>query len=141
MLPGDHSVSEVLKWSPEAAVGWVQQHRAAIDCSQEWQDLAYGCSSTSVCNSGRNDDELLAWATAAVVVYDRLGQTCVKPSGRRHAASVMSLRAFVINKLGSVCFSGVRRQQPTSRPSINNLPREAVLTDERSSVTRFPETP
>lgn len=101
MLPGNQSVGEVLKWSPEAVVAWVQQHRAAIDCSQDWQDLAYGCSSTATCNSVLSDDELVVWATAAALVYDRLGETCTKASDRSHSvASGMSLRAFVINKLG-----------------------------------------
>jgi hypothetical protein len=101
MLPAKRSVGDVLEWCPEAVLAWVQQHCPAIDCREDWQDLAYGCSSTATCNSGLSEDEVVAWATAAVLIYDRLGEICAKPSDRSYfAASAMSLRAFMINKFG-----------------------------------------
>jgi hypothetical protein len=62
--------------------------------------LAYGCSTSATCGSDLKDD-VEAWATAAVLIYDRLGEICTKPSDRSHfATSGMSIRAFLINKLG-----------------------------------------
>jgi len=41
------------------------------------------------------------WATVAVMVYDRLGEICSEASNRfSFTKSGMSLRAFIINKVG-----------------------------------------
>jgi hypothetical protein len=101
MLPDNQSVSDLLGNTPEAVLAWVYLHLSAIDCNQDWQDLAYGCSLEATISSDLSDDELVQWATAAVLLYDCLGEICNKPSERyRFLASGMALRASVINDLG-----------------------------------------
>lgn len=101
MLIDGQSLDDVLGQAPGAILTWVQHHRAAIECSQDWQDLAYNCSSTATTNPHLSDDEMLTWATVAVLIYDRLGEVCPNSSDRSSfSTSGMSLRAFLINKFG-----------------------------------------
>src|SRR5262245_28763080 len=101
MLPDDQSVSAVLGQPPGLVLAWVQRHSAAIDCGEDWQALAYGVSSEIGINSSLTDSEALALSRAAVLVYDRLGEVCSRPSDRSSfIESGMSVRAFVIKRFG-----------------------------------------
>jgi hypothetical protein len=101
MLPGNKSVSDLLRLPPTSMLAWVQQHSAAIDCSQDWQDLAYGSSSRLDVDARLSDEDFEALASAAVLIYDRLGETCTKASERSSSISdSMALRAVVISKFG-----------------------------------------
>src|SRR5205814_10477268 len=82
VLPDNQSLGEILRQSPEGVLAWVQHHHAAVECSRDWQDLAYGCGSEAATTSSLSDHEQVALATAAVLIYDRLGQTCTSPSDR-----------------------------------------------------------
>jgi hypothetical protein len=85
MLPNNQSLSDILCHSPEKILAWVQQHSAAIDGSQDWQGLAYETSSRVAVDSKLTDDEYAALATAAVLLYDRLGDTCPNASDRSNS--------------------------------------------------------
>ena len=101
MFTDGRSLDNVLGQAPGAILVWVQHHQATIECCQDWQDLAYSCSSRATTKLDLNGDEILALATAAVLIYDRLGEVCPKSSDRySFSSSGMSLRAFLINKFG-----------------------------------------
>jgi hypothetical protein len=101
MFPDGRSFDNVFGQAPGALLVWVQHHQATIDCRQDWQDLAYCCSSRAVTKLSLNGDEYLALATAAVLIYDRLAEVCPESSDRySFSSSAMSLRAFLINKFG-----------------------------------------
>jgi len=90
-----------------------QQQMMAIECNEDWQQLAYGCrlEATVSCDRWKEDTEV--WAFIAVRIYDRLGTICPKPSERYAFADTgMSLRAFMIAKFGP------QAGHPTRDPAI-----------------------
>jgi hypothetical protein len=100
MLPGTKSFRDVLAEPPGALLSWVQQHLAAIDGSQDWQDLAYGIKLSTDVDS-LTDGEFAALATAAVLIYDRLAESCKKRSERSRFRDIaMALRAGMIDQFG-----------------------------------------
>src|SRR5437868_3540542 len=101
MLPGNKSVRDLLSLPPVSLLAWVQEHSAAIDGGQDWQDLAYGSKSRVDVDGSLTDDEVAALATGAVLIYDRLRETCTEPSDRSHSTNeAMELRATMIDKFG-----------------------------------------
>jgi hypothetical protein len=137
MLPDNQSLADVLRLPPGEALTWVQCHSAAIDCCEDWQTLAYGWSSDAATNSNFTDDEDLALTTAAILIYDRLGEICPKSSDRYSFTECgMSSRAFVINKFGP------QPGNPVQDPAILedwffrrlDLPHEEAVSMSKNSV-------
>ena len=101
MLPENRTVVDVLKWPPQKMLAWIQQHLKAIDCSEDWQTLAYGCSLEATVSGGSSDEDIDVWACACVLIYDCQGRGGTDASDRSEATeSEMSLRAFMIDKFG-----------------------------------------
>lgn len=111
MFPSDQSAVEMMRWPPGDVLARVRRHLEAVDCGEGWQDLAYGCSSSATCGP-KPDDEAATWATAAVLVYDRLGEVCAPSERARFSDTGMSLRAWAINELGP------RSGDPVRDPAI-----------------------
>jgi hypothetical protein len=91
--------NDLLLRPSDAVLAEVKQHYGEIECSRWWQDVAEVSSSRAACSTGLSEGVVLAWATIAVVVFDRLGEICPEGSGS-FTTSSMGLRAFMINRLG-----------------------------------------
>jgi hypothetical protein len=101
MLPENRTVEDVLKWSPQKVLDWVQLHLEAIDRCEDWQTLAYGCRLEVTVSGGQSDEDIDVWACAGVLIYDCLGRVCTNPADRSQATeSEMSLRAFMVDRFG-----------------------------------------
>ena len=96
MFPKDQSVEEVLAQPAEAVLAFVRQHESAIDGSLPWQELA-----EAALNKATAVPDGLTWATAAVLLGDRLAERCDERRDRAHfAKAVMELRALMLNAHG-----------------------------------------
>ena len=101
MFQGPPSVNDLLARPAHAVLAFVQDGREAIDCSQEWKDLAEGASTSATCDARLNASEVQAWATVAVLILERLSEKCAdEPNRPDYEKAAMSLRAYMINRFG-----------------------------------------
>jgi hypothetical protein len=98
MFPNDTTVEDLLAQPADAVLAMVREQESKIDGSRPWHELAEGA--TSKATSGA-DAEALTWATAAVILLDRLGE---RGDGRRtrekSVNAAMELRAAMLNAHG-----------------------------------------
>lgn len=101
MFPKDETVHDMLDRPADSVLDFIRNHIESVDGSLPWLDLAEGVSTKATSRPDVASPEALAWATAAVLLFDRLGERCEE--GRDRTASTkaaMSLRAYMLNAHG-----------------------------------------
>jgi len=99
VFPQDRTVAEWLAQPADDVLAFVRQQESAIDGSLAWRELAEGA--TTEATSRAESPDALTWATAAVILYDRLGERCAERRTRAQCTNAaMSLRAEMLNAHG-----------------------------------------
>lgn len=100
MILTDDTAQNILSHPADAVLDFVRHNLDSVDDSLPWQNFAMVVKDKAI--SLPASPEVLTWATAAVLLLDRLGERCSDSRPRAAATkAAMALRAAMINAHGT----------------------------------------
>jgi hypothetical protein len=102
MFPKDQTALDMLDRPPDAVLDFIRHNLDSVDGTLPWQQLARALSEKVISESVAASSNALDWASAAVLLLDRLGDRCDEERTRYSSIkAAMSLRAHCLNAFGA----------------------------------------